>query len=273
MALTINTNISALKLQRHSADNERVKAKSMEQLSSGLRINHASDDAAGLAIADQLRAISSSSGVAARNISDAVSVASVADGAMESASAITGRMGELAEQAANGTLSASQRSALNNEYTALKSELDRISATTEFNGQQLLSGNSTITIQAGTDGSTSSQVSVNLIGVSSGGLGLTQDLSSQASAQAALDETRAATDSLSSARGSVGSSVTQLETAFNNIKTSELNTREAESRIRDADIAKTAGEFTAAKIRGNIDAALMAQANKQQPNTVLKLLA
>ena len=238
-----------------------------KKLSSGLRVNSASDDAAGLAVATELLTSAKIDDQGSRNISDALSATNIADGAISSASDITGRLGELATQASNGTLSATQRSSLNNEYQALSSELDRISQTTEFNGIQLLDGTTQIGVQAG-----QSQLSIKFPGVSASGLGLASDLSSQASAQAALDESKAAVETLAQARGDIGSSVARLDTAYENIRSSSVAGKSAASQILDADFAEVASKLTASKIGQQSSVAINAQANLQAQN-VLKLLA
>jgi len=271
MSIAINNNVSSLNNQRQLNKKTSKLGQNFERLASGKRINRAKDDAAGLAIALQLEESARVSVAATRNISDGVSAATIAEGAMDSASSITIRMSELAQQASNGTLSDDQRAALNNEYQSLQSELDRISTTTEFNGQQLLSGNS-IDIQAGTDGTGNSQINLTTPEVSASGLGLTTDLLTQEGAQQALEQSKDATAELASARSEVGAVVSRLETAYDNLKVSTVNELEAASRIQDADVAKEAAGLTANKIGQQIGVSLAAQAN-QQPALALKLLS
>lgn len=271
MGLNINTNISSLKTDLQVNKKTSAVDKSFEKLSSGKSINRAADDPAGLAVALELVGNADTSSVAARNISDAVSVSSIADGALDSASQITGRLSELAEQASSGTLSGTQRSALNNEYQALRSELDRISQTTEFNGQKLLSQTSSINIQAGITGNSDSQISLNLPGVSSSSLGLLADISTQDGAKAALDQTKSATQTLAAARGDVGSTVNRLDSAFNTLKVSEEKSREAASRIQDVDVAEETSKLIANQIGQKASLAVKTQAN-QQPAVALALL-
>jgi len=238
-----------------------------KKLSSGLRVNSASDDAAGLAVATELLTSARIDDQGSRNISDALSATNIAEGAIGSASDITGRLNELATQASNGTLSASQRSSLNTEYQALASELDRISQTTQFNGVQLLGGNTEIGVQAGQSG-----LSIKFPGVSSSGLGLASDLSSQDSARAALDESKAAVEALAQARGDIGSSVARLDTAYENIRSSSVASKSAASQILDVDFAEVSSKLAASKIGQQASVAINAQANLQAQN-VLKLLA
>jgi len=271
MSITINTNITSLRNQRELSKKTSELDDTFERLASGKRINKASDGAAELAIAMGLTESARTGTVAAQNISYGVSAADIAEGGLQAASDITSRLSELATQAANGTLSAEQRTALNNEYQALTAELDRISESTEFNGQQLLSGNS-IAIQAGTTGQSSSAITLTTPEVSAAGLGLTANLLTQEGAKQALQQTKTATQTIADASGSIGATVSRLETAYEGIKTSVLNAVEASSRIQDADIAKEAADLTANRIGQNISSALGAQANLQ-PSLALRLLS
>ena len=270
MALTINTNLFSLQNQRELNKSTNSLGASFQRLSSGKRINRASDDAAGLQIAAALLAEERTSGAAARNISDAASVLSVADGALQSASNITTRLSELSVQAANGTLSDDQRGALQQEFDSLRSELDRISQSTEFNGQQVLG--SATSVQSGTDGSANSQTNVNVGDVSADSLSLASlDISTQAGAQAAIEATKGAVESVSSSRGEIGAAEARLQTTYDNLLTQKLNQAEARSRIEDADIAKESATNIAARIRQQANVSLGASAN-QQPALALKLL-
>jgi len=272
MTVNINTNVPSLRADREINSRSNSLSKSYEKLSSGKAINRASDDPAGLAVALELLANADTSSVALRNINDGVSISSIADGALATSSDITTRLAELATQSANGTLSDNQRSALNQEYQALRSELDRISQTTEFNGQQLLSQGSSFTLQAGIDGSANSQVGLPLPGVSASSLGLASDISTRESALAAVEETKAAVNTISEARGQVGSTVSRLETAYENLKTSEVNARSAASRIIDADVASESSKLIASRIGLEAGLSVKAQAN-QVPTIAQKLLS
>lgn len=271
MALTINTNVASLQADRNVEKSTNKLKSSLEQLASGKRINRASDDPAGLSVAISLLANSSVSDVAQRNISDAVSAANIAEGGISTASDITGRLAELAQQASNGTLSAEQRTGLNNEYNALRAELDRVAATTEFNGQSLLSGSTSYSIQAGTNGSSSSQLSVPLPGVSSSSLGLSSSIGSQADALNALNEAKSAVNRLAEARGEIGATVSRLEVATENLRASSVNEKQAASQILDADIAEQSARSISARIQQQSAVAVKAQANIL-PQLALKLL-
>jgi flagellin len=272
MPLTISGNISALDASKNLNKSSSAVSKGFEKIASGKRINKGSDDPAGLAIATEMLTRANISTVAARNISDGVSAASIAEGALDSASEITSRLAELATQAANGTLSDQQRSALNNEYQSLSSELDRIAGSTEFNGQSLLNGNNSIDLQVGTDSTSNSQISLKLPNVSSSSLGITSNIATQNGALQSLEQVKQATDTLASARGEIGSGVSRLETAYNNLKTSELGLREASSRILDANIATESANLTANKIQQQASVAIQAQANNSA-QVAIKLLS
>jgi flagellin len=254
-------------LGRILQNNTNNLQNNFKKLSSGLRVNSASDDAAGLAVATELLTSAKIDDTGSRNISDALSAANIAEGAIGSASDITTRLNELATQASNGTLSGAQRDALNQEYQALSGELDRISQTTQFNGNQLLDGSTQIGVQAG-----QSELSIKFPGVSASGLGLASNLLTQESAKAALDESKAATETLASSRGEIGASVARLDTAFENIRSSSVASQSAASQILDADFAEVSSKLAANKISQQASVAINAQANLQAQN-VLRLLA
>ncbi|MCB0322821.1 MAG: hypothetical protein KDD69_04575 [Bdellovibrionales bacterium] len=270
MSLTINSNIFSLANQRELNKSSLSVRSAFEKLSSGKRINRAADDAAGAQIAAALQAEESTFRVAARNISDAVSQLSIADGALESSQAITTRLSELATQSANGTLSDGQRQALNAEFQQLRSELDRINQSTEFNGRQVLG--STTSVQSGNDSGANSQTEVVVGDVSSQALGLdTLDISTQGGAQAAVDATRNAVSSIADSRGEIGAAESRLATVYSNVQSRALGSAEARSRIEDADIAAESANLIAARIRQQGGAAVGAQANLQ-PELALRLL-
>jgi len=272
MAISIGSNTASLSAGRGISQAKSRIEDSFDRLSSGSRINKPSTDPANLAVAIELLANVKTSAVAARNISDGVSVASIAEGSISSASDITGRMGELATQSANGTLTNEQRSVLNEEYQALSSELDRIAGSTEFNGRSLLNGSSSIGLQVGTDSSSNSRIDLSLPGVSSQQLGLTGDISTQEGARQAIDQTTQSIDTLSNAQAEIGSVVSRLTSAYENLKVSELNQQSAASRILDTDVAAESANLIANNIRLKASVAIQAQANTI-PQTALSLLS
>lgn len=172
MSLNISTNVPSLNAQRHLAGSTNNLNRSLERLASGLRINSAADDAAGLAIADRLRADVRIATQAVRNANDGISAISIGEKALGKSGEIMARLSELASQAATGTVSDSQRSALQEEFTALVSEIDRISNTTTFNSVNLLSAGTTVALQIGLDGSSTSRISFTTVDGSSSGVGL-----------------------------------------------------------------------------------------------------
>jgi flagellin len=283
MALTINTNIASLNAQRRLGQSTGELRQSYEKLSSGLRIVRARDDAAGLAIADTLKSDQRIAGVAIRNANDGVSLISISDGALNEIGNVLQRMGELAEQSANGTLSSTQRSALQNEFSSLGSEVTRIARTTTFNGIQLLSGGSSVSLQVGFDSGSNSQISFSGVSgtLQSLGLGnanevLTYSLNAagtagQSAALAALDAVKAGISSLTTNRGTLGAAESRLNVAINNLQVARENFASAESQIRDVDVAEEAAKLTRLNILQQAGASVLAQAN-QQPALALSLL-
>jgi flagellin len=257
-----------------------------EKLSSGQRINKASDDAAGLAIADALRASQRVASVAIRNANDGISTIAIADSALGEIGNVLSRLAELAEQSANGVFSTTQRSALQNEFTALGSEIERIAVTTEFNGVRLLSGNSQLVLQVGFNSQSTSQISYTGVQGTLAALGLANANGSalsysingativegQSASRATLDAVNSAISSLASTRGVLGAAESRLRVAINNLSVARENFAAAESRIRDVDVATEAAELTRVGILQQAGAAVLAQAN-QQPSLALSLLS
>ena len=285
MAVTLGTNIASLQAQRRLSNTSSLLARTFEKLSSGQRINRASDDAAGLAIADALRADQRVASVAIRNANDGISSIAIADSALGEISGVLTRLAELAEQSANGVFSVVQRSALSNEFVALASEIERIAVTTEFNGVKLLSGGATVQLQVGFDSGSTSQISYSGVQGTLASLGLARagvsaltysvnaasNLEGQSAARNALDAVNAAISSLASTRGELGSTQARLEVTVTNLAVARENFASAESRIRDVDVATEAAELTRLGILQQAGAAVLAQAN-QQPALALSLL-
>ena len=285
MALTINTNIASLNAQRRLGSTTARLQTSYQRLSSGLRIVRASDDAAGLAIADSLQADQRIATVTIRNGNDGVSLIAIADGALSEISNVLTRMAELSEQSANGVLSTTQRSALASEFAALGSEIDRIALTTSFNGLALLSGGSQISLQIGFNSGTNSQIAFSGIEGTLGSMGLSVQGSSrlifsinestttgaQLAARSALDAVRAAIGSLTANRGTLGASESRLNVTITNLTGGSKHFASAENKIRDVDVAAEAAQLTRLNILQQAGAAVLAQAN-QQPALALSLL-
>ena len=285
MSITLGSNIVSLQAQRRLNQASDRLSKTYEKLSSGQRINHASDDAAGLAIADALKANSRVAAVAVRNANDGISTIGIADSALGEVGNVLARLAELAEQSANGVFSPTQRSALQNEFVALGSEVERIAVTTEFNGVKLLSGGNVLVLQVGFNSGSTSQISYTGVQGTLQALGLAATGASalsyslngvniaegQSASRLALDAINAAIGSLASTRGVLGATESRLQVAINNLSVARENFLSAESRIRDVDVASEAAELTRLGILQQAGASVLAQAN-QQPALALSLL-
>lgn len=284
MAISIGSNITSLQAQRRLDQTGSRLSQAYNKLSSGYRINRGTDDAAGLAIAESLKAQSRIAGQAIRNTNDGISTIAIADGALGEVANILSRLAELASQAANGTLSTSQRSVVSNEFVALSSEIERISQVTEFNGIKLLSGTNSVTIQVGTGSTAASQIGYTNqlatlqgigLGNAAGALvysinGTTNDLAATA-ARNALDAVYAAIYSVGASRGILGGIESRLSTAIANLGVARENLVAAESRIRDVDVAEEAANLTRLNILQQAGTSVLAQAN-QLPSLALQLL-
>ena len=284
MAISIGSNLVALQAQRRLDITGSKLSNSFNRLSSGYRINRGSDDSAGLAIAETLKADARIAQQSIRNTNDGISTIAIADGALGEVASILSRLAELASQAANGTLSNTQRSVIANEFVALGSEIQRISDVTEFNGIKLLSGNSAITIQVGPGTRSGSQIGYNnqvvtLAGIGLGNVGgaLTYSINGTTSndaataARLALDSVYSAIYSVGASRGVLGGVESRLSTAIINLGVARENQLAAESRIRDVDIAEESAVLTRLNILQQAGTAVLAQGN-QLPALALQLL-
>ncbi len=249
----------------------RAQEKNMAQISAGLRILSGADDAAGLAIATEQNADVRSTGQAYRNLADGVSMTQVADGAMGEVSDMLGRMKELSVQASNGTLNHSQRAMINDEFQSLKSQVDRIAGTTEFNGTSLLDGSqSSVELQSGPN--PGDRIAVNLQNTDAQSLGMAAtDLSTAEGARNAMGDLDGAISSLSGRRTDLGALQNRLEHTMTGLSSHALNTEAARSRIEDLDYAQAISEQVSEGIRTQAAAATAAQSNQQSAN-VLSLL-
>jgi flagellin len=288
LIMRINHNISALNTYRQLTINNTAGNKSLEKLSSGYRINRAGDDAAGLAISEKMRGQIRGLNQAERNSQDAISLIQTAEGALNETHSILQRMRELAVQAASDTNTSKNsttgvdgdRDEIQKEINQLLAEIDRISTDTEFNTMTLLNGDFESTELKFQVGANESQVVSLTIGhMNSESLGLknssdttkTINLTSQASAAAAITTIDAAIRKVSSERSKLGAMQNRLEHTINNLNTTSENLTASESRIRDVDMAKEMMEFTKNSILQQAATAMLAQAN-QQPQGVLQLL-
>lgn len=276
MGLRINTNTASLNAQRNLMGTKLGLDKSLERLSSGYRINRAGDDAAGLAISENLRAQIRGLKQASRNAQDGVSLVQVAEGGLNEISSIMIRLRELAVQAASDTIGPVERQFLNVEYDQLVSEIDRIADGTEFNGTQLLSGTGSILdFQVGTRNDPNidrlsfdaSKADANSAAL---GINLTS-VADKASAQNSLSAIDSAIVSVSAMRADFGAIQNRLQSTIGNLAVSVENLSAANSRIRDVDVAEETAELTRNNILLNAGTSVLAQAN-QSANTALQLL-
>ncbi|MGQ9008181.1 flagellin Hag [Bacillus stercoris] len=273
--MRINHNIAALNTLNRLSSNNSASQKNMEKLSSGLRINRAGDDAAGLAISEKMRGQIRGLEMASKNSQDGISLIQTAEGALTETHAILQRMRELTVQAGNtGTQQAEDLGAIKDEMDALIEEVDGISNRTEFNGKKLLDGTETdgFTFQIGANAG--QQLTVNIDSMSSTALGVNAlDVTDFANTpfDTQLESIDTAINNVSKQRAKLGAVQNRLEHTINNLGASSENLTAAESRIRDVDMAKEMSDFTKNNILSQASQAMLAQAN-QQPQNVLQLL-
>ena len=284
MAVRIFNNIPSLNAQRILGINNNRLAQSVERISSGIRINKGSDDAAGLAISEALRSDIRALRQAVRNANDGVSLLNVTEGALNESSGILIRLRELASQAATGTVGSTERQTIQLEFSALRSEVDRIAATTEFNGIKLVDGSlassvtasNQIMVQLGIDSTAQSRINlngeVNLGAMTSTGLNIhTLSVTGAAEALTALEEVNTAIGKITQGRGKIGAVQNRLIRAISTISVAVENLSSAESSIRDADIAEEVALLTRNQILVQAATAMVGQANLI-PQSVLQLL-
>jgi flagellin len=272
--ITVNTNIASQIAQSNLSANSAALSKSLGRLSSGLRVRSAADDAAGLAISEDFKATIRSLQQAKRNANDGVSLTQTADGSLAEVGNMLVRMRELAVQARNGTYNTSQRGFLDEEFQQLKSEIDRIVATTEFNGNTLLDGtaSSGLVFQVGAGTSSHDRLAVSIATTSASALGLGASyLSSPGSADTAIGALDSAIQSVSSRRAGLGAVQNRLQITMSNLDTYATNLSAANSRIIDVDVAAETAAMTKHNILVQAGVAMLAQAN-QAPQIALSLL-
>ena len=279
MGFTIATNVSSLNAMRNLTLNQTSQAKSVERLSSGLRINRAADDAAGLSISEGLKNQVSGLQVAGRNAQDGISLIQTAEGALTEVHNIMNRMRDLAVQSSNDTNNEASRTAIQSEVDALSEELTRISTSTNFNGIQLLGPSAdatpvaqaaTLKIQVGADASDTIDITQANVATTLTGLA-TLDVTSQTGATAAITALDTAIATTSSQRATLGAQQNRLESTARTIAVSVENLSSANSRIRDTDMAQEMGNFTKSQILSQAATAMLAQAN-QMNSGVMQLL-
>lgn len=274
--MRINHNISSMITQTALGNAHAMTGKSLEKLSTGLRINRASDDAAGLSVSEQLRTQVRGLNKAKSNAKDGIALLQIAEGAANEVSAILQRQRELAIQSANDTLTSTDRGYLEQEFDALTSEIDRIADSAQYNGMTLIGGSfSSATLHIGAnDSTTADQINISIDGISANAIGMssaTVSVSTTAGALSAIGSIDSAIDSVNAMRSDVGALVNRLEHAINNISNQEYNTQDAESRIRDVDFADETTKFTRSQILSQSSTSMLAQANAV-PQSVLSLI-
>jgi flagellin len=277
---TINTNVQSLNAQRNLAASSGSLSTSMQRLSSGLRVNSAKDDAAGLAIAERMNAQVRGMNVAIRNANDGISLAQTAEGALGKIGDNLQRMRELAVQSANDTNGASDRTALDAEYQQLAAENARVIANTQFNGQALLTGaggaSGTFSFQIGANTAADNQISITTTNIASAMGTNTQGASATlgstaATARTAMDNIDAALTAVNGARSSYGASQSRFDAVISNLRVAAENQAASRGRIMDADFAQETANLSRGQILQQAGTAMVAQAN-QLPQGVLSLL-
>lgn len=276
MGIRIGTNVAAMTAMRHLANATARVNRSIERLSSGLRINRSADDPAGFAMSERLRAKIRALEVGIRNAGDGISMAQIGEGALGATSDLILRLRELAEQATTGTVTNEQRGYLNQEFGALVEEIDRIAQSTEFNGRNLLDGSGgSAGIQVGTGSGPGSQIGIDVgTSYSAAGLGLDQVTLSGNPASWAVQPLEAIEDALrmvSAGRAGFGATVNRLESSIRMMDIQKENLAAADSRIRDVDYAAEVSELTSAQILQQMAVAMVTQASRQ-PALALRLL-
>ena len=283
MSLVVNTNIASLNAQRNLSTSGSQLATTLQRLSSGLRVNSAKDDAAGLAVSQAFTAQIRGNTQAVRNANDGISLGQTAESALGQIGSNVQRIREIAVQASNGTISNSNRSQLQKEVDQLTQEISRTVATTNFNGTNLLSGANSLTFQVGADGATNNQVSLtttNLAVSGSGGLYTfnatltntgTVDVTTQAAASAALANLDTDITQVTTQRATFGSVQNRFEAVISNLQNYVENLQAARSRILDADFAAETANLTRGQILQQAGVAILSQANSL-PQTALSLL-
>ena len=284
MPVRIFNNIASLNAQRILGINNERLALSVERISSGIRINRGADDAAGLGISEALRSDIRGLRQAVRNANDGIALINVAEGALNEQSSILIRLRELASQAATGTVGSTERATIQLEFTALRNEIDRIAATSQFNGQGLVDGSlassissaNQVFIQVGIDSTANSRINlnseINLKAVTSTILGIdTLSVTAAAQALTTLDTINSAISTVTQARGQVGAVQNRLTRSVGNLAVTIENLQAAESGIRDADIAAEIADLTRNQILVQSATAMVGQANLI-PQSILQLL-
>jgi flagellin len=270
--MRINHNIQALNTHRQLSVNNNASAKSMEKLASGLRINRAGDDAAGLSISEKMRGQIRGLEQASRNAQDGISMIQTAEGGLNETHAILQRMRELAVQGANDSNVTADRVAISDELKALGKEITRIAGETEFNTQKIISADGSYAFQVGAN--SGQTITLQITSMNATALGIANSIVSitdNASANASITRINSAIETVSKERSNLGAVQNRLEHTIKNLETGAENITAAESRVRDVDMAKEMMNFSKNNILSQAAQAMLAQAN-QAPQGVLQLL-
>jgi flagellin len=274
MAMTINTNVASLDAQRNLTTSQASLATSLQRLSSGLRINSAADDAAGLAISERLNSQINGNNVAINNANDAISLMQVADGGAAQISDNMQRMRELAVQAANGTLNSGDRDNLAVEFNALANEVSRLSNATTYNNVNLLNSGTTLTFQVGAGTTSNDQITVSTVDLQASTLAIDSasiQISAASLALAAITNLDSSINTLTTARARFGAALNRTNAVISSLQISVQNQSAARGRIVDADFAAETANLSRSQILQQAGTAMLAQANAL-PQQVLKLL-
>lgn len=268
--MVISHNLNAMNAHRQMKTNTSATGKSIEKLSSGLKINRAGDDAAGLAISEKMRSQIRGLNQGSTNAQDGISMIQTTEGALNETHSMLQRLKTLATQSANGTYQDSDRTLIEQEVTQLKDEITRVASQTEFNGVNVLSSADEIKFQVGNKSGQNISVAMTVMNTTALGIN-TLSLSSQTSAQGSLSLIEEAINKVSSHRATLGAVQNRLEHTISSTDNTSENLQAAESRIRDTDMAKEMMEYTKSNILTQAAQSMLAQANSA-PNSVLQLL-
>lgn len=273
MAIVINTNIASLNAQRNLNGSQLGLHKSMQRLSSGLRINSAKDDAAGLAISDRMTSQIRGLNQAARNAQDGISLAQTAEGALNETTNLLQRMRELAVQSANDTNTSADRSSLNSEFSQLRTEINRIAEQTQFNKRGVLNGSVAGGLKFHIGANAGQTITVAIASAGASTLGVTAAISvgNQTAANGAITAIDTAISNVDTTRGKLGAVMNRLESTISNLSNVSENISASRSRIVDADIAQETSAMTKNNILQQAGVSVLAQAN-QVPQLALSLL-
>lgn len=270
MALYVNTNVASLNSQRNLTQATNELSTSFTRLSSGLRVNSAADDAAGLQIGTRLQTQVNGLNQGARNANDGISLAQTAEGALDETTNMLQRMRVLSLQSANGSNTTADRIALDKEYTELKVEIDRVATDTTFGGVNLLDGTYSAAFQVGADANQTIAIEI-AVSMGSTGLGLSTNITTASGAQAAIDELDAALATVNDVRADLGAKQNRFSSTIRNLTNISENVSASKSRIMDADFAEESANMARNTVMQQAASTMLSQAN-QQPQIALSLL-